>query len=269
MIRAIMSVGPIRRRILFALRQWHYKEMGVLIPVGQGLSCPIVKRDYWHSFEEIFFTDEYRPVFDTIPLPGRWLDIGCHAGFFSLFVVQQRRKAGLPGPGSALLIDGDARVIDSIREIQAQNPAAGKAFDFLHGAIAKSGDTVEFEEEVAMSSALAQPGQAGKTRRLVPVALPEQITARLAPPYDLVKIDVEGAEHDFLSRYQGVLEKSKHLLLEWHSWHFGGGGLPAIQDAAAKAGFREVKVIVPAHPTPPGSDRSCGVILYENGLGPA
>jgi hypothetical protein len=97
----------------------------------------------------------------------------------------------------------------------------------------------------------------------VPVERPEQIVAALPPPYDLVKVDVEGAEHDFLTTYEPVLKGAKHLLLEWHSWHFGGGGVETIRQAAAKAGFREIFEPVPSHPVGGNGQRFCGVLLFE------
>ena len=43
--------------------------------------------------------------------------------------------------------------------------------------------------------------------------------------YDLVKVDIEGSEWEFLEYYKGILENTRYLILEWHSWHCGGAGL--------------------------------------------
>ena len=53
----------------------------------------------------------------------------------------------------------------------------------------------------------------------------------LEPPYDLIKCDIEGSEWEFLNNYESLIKKSKYLLLEWHSWHEGGGGFPQIDQA--------------------------------------
>ena len=60
----------------------------------------------------------------------------------------------------------------------------------------------------------------------------------LPPPYDLVKIDIEGAEADFLRAYPKVLSATRHLLMEWHSWHTGGGGPEQLWRSGARDGFR-------------------------------
>lgn len=261
MIEKLLSVPAIRRKLAFHLRSGHYDELNISVPIGCKLTCPILHPDYWWSFQEVFFTDEYQPVFEQIPLPSRWLDLGCHAGFFSLLVVQQRRRLNLPEPAAALLVDGDSRVARSISQICEQNKL-GNQLQFLHGAVASKPGDIFFHETVAMSSAISNGESAGSRR--VPVARPEQIVTRLEPPYDLVKVDVEGAEHDFLTTYEPILSKTRHLLLEWHSWHSGGGGVATIRSAAAAAGFKEIRDIIPEHKLNPTSDRTCGVILFES-----
>jgi hypothetical protein len=49
------------------------------------------------------------------------------------------------------------------------------------------------------------------------------------PAFDLVKCDLEGAEWHLLTNYAEILSKSKFLLMEWHSWHLGGGGIVQIE----------------------------------------
>src|SRR5207244_655317 len=155
---------------------------------------------------------------------------GCHAGFFSLFVVRQRKLQNKNDDFSALLVDGDSRVATSIRGITEAN-SFGNKMQFLHSAISTKPGELLFDECQIMSSSVVQDGAKTESVRRVPVARPENLTALLKPPYDLVKVDIEGAEHDFLTSYEPILQNTRHLLLEWHSWHFGGGGLPTIRKA--------------------------------------
>ena len=57
-------------------------------------------------------------------------------------------------------------------------------------------------------------------------------------PYDLVKVDIEGGEYEFLSHYKEVLAQAKYLILEWHDWHSGGGGAMQIKNLAEEQGFK-------------------------------
>lgn len=243
MFNIFLKIPWLRQKLAFELRHFHFHAVHVEVPIGQGLKCPILHPDYWHSFQEILIGHEYTPIFDHIPAPTRWLDVGCHAGFFSLWMELERRRRGINGEPSALLVDADSRVQKSVDLICRIN---GLNFEFMHRAIGK-GDELRFEEKEVMSSA-AGPG--GKP---VKVARADEFRGR----FDLVKVDIEGAELDFLQNYKDILKRSRHLVLEWHSW---SDALSEIRNAAY--GFREVAEIAPARDI--GGGRSCGVILFEH-----
>ncbi len=82
-----LDYPALRQRIIFDLVQDHYGELDIRVPLGHGLTCPVVSQEAWINLMEIFFEDEYGPVFEQIPLPRRWLDLGCYVGYFSLYLV--------------------------------------------------------------------------------------------------------------------------------------------------------------------------------------
>ena len=57
-----------------------------------------------------------------------------------------------------------------------------------------------------------------------------EITNAMPPPYDLIKCDIEGAEWEFLINYTNIIKNTKYLVMEWHSWHGGGGALPKFKN---------------------------------------
>jgi hypothetical protein len=77
----------------------------------------------------------------------------------------------------------------------------------------------------------------------VPIIDQETILQVIAPPYDLVKIDVEGGEYDFLAAYDKILQSTSYLVIEWHSWHRGGGSGEQILKLAQDCGFSLVRVV--------------------------
>jgi FkbM family methyltransferase len=253
MFSPFLRFGPLRRKLAFELRCRHFADLEVAAPIGEGLRCPILHPEYWHSFEEIFFTNEYQPLFEHIPIPARWIDLGCHAGFFSLLMVLWRRRRKLDGSFSALLIDADSRVLPSIERISQIN-SFGSRFKFLHGAISSEGNEVPFDEKEVMASSISK----NETGKSVKVMRPQLITELFPPPYDLVKVDIEGAEKDFLKSYGPVIAGARHILLEWHSWSLGGG---SVRMAAAQAGLKVAAEIVPEHSVAHGG--TCGVVLFE------
>jgi FkbM family methyltransferase len=234
----------LRRQSLFHLKQHYYHELGFSLQLGWGFVSPFYASESLCSFSEIFFEGEYESVFSEISLPDRWLDLGCHYGYFSLYVAWLRAKAGLLHPFQALLVDADHRVLPALHELISQNNLQ-KQFLYLHGAIAEGSGSVGFREQSFMSSMLDDLNveEVHGTAQSVPIVDQNAILALMPPPYDLLKVDVEGGEYDFLTSYGTILDQSTNLVVEWHSWHRGGGSAEQIKSLAESRGFRFVRVI--------------------------
>jgi FkbM family methyltransferase len=253
----------IRQRVLFAIKQDYYSELDFHVPLSHGFQCPISSFEHWCSFSEIFFGSEYDPVWKQIPLPARWLDLGCHAGYFSLYVAWLRGRGDLSENFQALLVDADSRSRVAVDKLMNLNDLQHK-IQFEHGAIAREPGELFFAERGFMSSSAAKLGdQSGLVRR-VPVISEDRIIALMPPPYDLIKIDVEGSEFDFLTAYSKVLRATKYLLLEWHSGHSGGGGKYQIQELCQNIGFTLIDDVITSHQVNhAGAISECGVLLYK------
>jgi hypothetical protein len=116
-----------------------------------------------------------------------------------------------------------------------------------------------------MSSSADELGENKGPVRKVPVISEEQIMELFTPPYDLVKIDIEGSEFDFMRAYGKILKSSTHLIIEWHSW---GGSEEQIREAAEIVGFRLLLEMVPARPVQhSGRSARCGVLLFKKSDG--
>ena len=79
--------------------------------------------------------------------------------------------------------------------------------------------------------------------------------------FDLVKCDIEGGEWDFIVNYSSILQKSKFLVMEWHSWHSGDGGFPQIKKLT-EVGFQIIKSSPPNKAI--GRDGEVGLFLAQN-----
>jgi FkbM family methyltransferase len=208
--------------------------------LSDGFHCPVGFRDAIESFNEIFVRHEYGPFLDEIPFPKRWLDLGCHCGYFSLYLAWQCRVRGLPEDYRGLLLDGDARVLAEARRTLLENRIEGH-FEVLHGVIGSGAGEMEFAQRDGMSSSTNLLDLRAKRVVRVPILPPEAIAAALPPPYDLVKIDIEGGESDFLESYTGLLDGCGTLLLEWHDWNRMGWGEEEIGRRVRALGFRKVR----------------------------
>ncbi|MBC7980536.1 MAG: FkbM family methyltransferase [Armatimonadetes bacterium] len=245
--------------MLFDLKQKYFQELELSVPLGYGLVCPLEFAEAWTSFTEIFVNDEYAPALQQICLPQRWLDLGCHAGYFSLYLVWLRARIGLDNDFRALLIDGDSRVTTAVQKLIESNRLQER-LEFQMGAIATGASLKSFVERPFMSSGTVSvsPSQTDGTVRQVPTLPADQILKLLPAPYDLVKVDIEGGEYDFLMAYRPVLDQTRHLLLEWHSWHSGGGGPGQLKELLSDYGFELVLDIPTAHLA---DSAQCGVWL--------
>jgi FkbM family methyltransferase len=158
---------------------------------------------------------------EAIPLPARWLDIGCNFGLFSLWLASLRLKHGLDLNFNALLIDADSRAEQAVQKLIDINRLEQRMV-FKHGAISPDKTKVLFSENENMwASGLAGIGHGKGKLKEVPVIDAKQIRSILPPPYDLIKLDIEGAEIDFFAGYNEILSETKYLLFEDHSIHFG------------------------------------------------
>ena len=136
------------------------------------------------------------------------------------------------------------------------------SFAFEQGAVSRRTGELRFREAGFMSSAAVELGGEEGVEVTVPVLPQERIIQLFPPPYDLVKIDVEGSELDFLEAYDAVLSATSHLILEWHSWHSGGGGETQIREVVARVGFVTIHDLIPAHAVKHnGQPARCGVLL--------
>lgn len=259
-LHALLRRGGIRRRVSYELRRQYYHDLQVVIPLTHGLCCPIHKQDHIHSFSEIFVTNEYGDFQRDIPLPRRWIDLGCHAGYFSMYLAWHCKRAGI-NDFEALLIDADPRVEESIEHLVRMNKLEAN-FKFQPGLIQAGAGTREFGLREVMASSSDLSGACEKAS--VRILDSQKILETFAPPYDLIKVDIEGAETAFITAYEAVLAQAKNLILEWHSNSEEGAEESEMTDLLAKRSFELVRVLQEKRTTLIGGQRrSAGCHLYK------
>jgi len=226
--------GAVRKRMIYELKRRYYSEFGVNMPIGRERMCPICYPDAVYSFSEIFVKKEYEKVFDLIPVPDRWIDLGCLFGYFSLYLAQLRDKEKRETDLSAFLLDGDSRAEEAVKKLFEIGNIGG-AFIFRHGIIAAGEGEKTFVERPYMTSSLESLDPEGGKRAKVRVLTEADIIKAFPPPYDLIKADIEGAERYLLENYESILEEARYLVLEWHP---SAGEEKDIVMLAGKRGFR-------------------------------
>ena len=235
MIDSILSIKWLRQKLLFRLKHNYFHEIDLSIPLDSGYWAHLLEKDSYDSFSEIFIKQEYLKYIPKEPIL-HILDIGSHYGYFSLWLQSKIASDDL----RSLLIEPSLLCRRSLDKLIKQ-PALSNRFKFMHGAIGKPLDEkVNFFERPFMAGSsfdLANNDDSYK----VHVIKVEEILKASPPPYDLIKCDIEGSEWDFIRHYPTILKNSKYLLMEWHSWHNGGGSVTQIIEKLQGMGFSILK----------------------------
>ena len=225
-----------RKRAAYHFRYEYFADLELSIPLSHGFWCPILGLDTLYSFSEIFVTGEYGSFLSDIPLPRRWVDLGCHAGYFTLYLAWQHAVAGSEEDWRALLIDADPRAEVLTQKTLKQNSLLRQG-EFRTGLISNRTGELDFALREGMLSSVDATTGGIQSMRRVRVIPPGEILAALHPPYDLIKIDVEGSEADFLEAYSEVYTSAAAILMEWHSRDKKGSREESLRKTLEASGF--------------------------------
>ncbi len=213
--RLCFSLPFLRKEAAFVIKHNYFSDLHLALPVGSGYQCPVDDSEALFSFSEIFLEQAYAEAFRYIAYPKRWLDLGCHRGYFSLYLLSHMGEE-CAKHAKALLIDADPRSRAWIEKFISLN-GLERHISYHLGLV--SDQEHAFQRfacrQGMLSSANASLGPVQEWVR-VPRLDPAIIFQKLAPPYDLIKVDIEGAEEAFIDYFGPVLEASQALLLEWH-----------------------------------------------------
>ena len=256
MIKLLLGISFFRKKLLFNLKQKYFHELGYSIPVQSGYWAHLLEKDSYDSFSEIFIQQEYLKFIPKEPI-SRILDIGAHYGYFSLWLQSKHPEIKL----QSLLVEPSPRCTRSLKNLINQKKIGGR-FSYLQGAIGlPNAEMAHFYDRAHMAGSRSSSSKSEKSIQ-VKNLITTDLMERLAPPYDLIKCDIEGSEWEFINNYQSLLTKSKYLLLEWHSWHEGGGGFHQIEQLLQSLNFT---LTCSSEPIPAvGREGEVGLILLKN-----
>lgn len=256
MIDLLLRIGLVRKKLLFHLKHKYFHEFEHSIPLESGYWAHLLEKDAYDSFSEIFIKQEYLDFIPDEPI-SRILDIGAHYGYFSLWLQSRHPEIEL----SSLMIEPSPSCTRSLNYLANQEILDGR-FSYLQGAIGLPySESSPFYDRSYMAGSrysLSKSEKAIQVQNLSEADLVE----KLAAPYDLIKCDIEGSEWEFLNGYQNLIIASKYLLLEWHSWHEGGGGLSQIDKYMHSLDFRIVRSSQPIPAV--GREGEVGLVLIKN-----
>jgi FkbM family methyltransferase len=158
------------------------------------------------------------------------LDLGANVGLASLFFRREYPDAVI------VAYEADPSLAILCRRNLEENGAADVAV--RHAAVWTANEAVPFVREGADSGAVPAVGRtvSGPIVEVPGIRLRDVLAA--TPRVDLLKVDIEGAEHAVLPDCADVLERVGALVLEIHEFEPERRGMPALLELLDNAGFR-------------------------------
>jgi FkbM family methyltransferase len=256
MIDLILAIQWLRLKLFFRLKNKYFHELGLSIPLESGYWAHLLEKDSYDSFSEIFIKREYLKFIPKEPIY-RILDIGAHYGYFSLWLQSIQPEIKL----RSLLVEPSPRCIRSLKNLSNQKKLGGR-FSYLQGAIGlPNAHMTPFYDRSHMAGSRISSTRSEKAIHVKNLS-EKDLMDNLEPPYDLIKCDIEGSEWEFLNNYESLINKSRYLLLEWHSWHEGGGGFPQIDKSLQSLNFSIITSSEPIYAV--GKEGKVGLSLAKN-----
>jgi FkbM family methyltransferase len=212
------------------IQKYYFKDLEIRIAVENGMIAPLCFEDSTSSFSEVFVFKEYEQL---VIKAKKWIDLGSNNGFFSLFLASKTDSSERKNL-QALLIDGDPRSLVSLQEIKKVNQDL-EGLRFEQGIITRGTGNAGFEIKRHMFSKVNQ-----ESELKVPILSQEHIMKQISPPFDLIKVDIEGSEVDFIQNYPQLLRQTKALIIEWHSWNPQRISAAGFKQLLSDSGFLQI-----------------------------
>jgi FkbM family methyltransferase len=206
--------------------------------------------------DEIFQREIYKEAFEDKDVR-TVVDLGSNVGYFSLYAVEATKRRDLVG----LVVDGNEQMASESRWHVEENRL--DKMKVMHGVVGYPPGVTEatFFVNPSNVASSAQPvlnPDVPSKGESVPVKVPAVDVLgewkKLAGDarIDLMKVDIEGFECDFIKNTTEALALTDRIVIEWHKWVTGRD---AVDELLGAQGFSLRKVI--------SEDPHCGVAIYD------
>jgi FkbM family methyltransferase len=192
---------------------------------SSGLVYRITSLDQLGIADELFAQRTYLAALSLGPI-NSLIDVGCNAGWFALWLAAEQPNPKRQG----LLVDANERMAAEAEWHITRNDLEQHSVVFGAAGLPPDVPVAVFHILPSASQSSLLEHQADKQLpvkgRITDVTVPAVSIGREwrthfgEAPVDLLKIDIEGNELDFV-RYEGafIRDKVRAVLLEWHKWH--------------------------------------------------
>lgn len=172
--------------------------------------------------DEIFSRNVYLKAIDPARVK-TFADLGCNVGFFAVLLAELTGRKDLAG----LMIDANPEMVEEARWHVAENKLGKVTPVFGLVGSQGGGESVDFyllPSNLGSSQfAVYEPGKPpkGEWKKIrVPRVDIEAVWLKNCGDVrcDVLKIDIEGSEKDFLQSEKKFLRRVDTVIIEWHKW---------------------------------------------------
>jgi FkbM family methyltransferase len=194
---------------------WRGRRLDHVLPSGLGIR--VSNRSEWNVYNEIMVDGEYdvpiRMIIDAAPVEPWILDLGAHAGFFTLRFADLWNRSGAGRPFHVACVEGAAQTVRHLAAHLAQPPLFAHC-TVHHGLVGARCGRGRISRSIRSSiNSIVEPASLRSTE------VPFLDLDTLVPPdvrISLLKCDVEGAEELFLATYDDLLRRVDLAVFELH-----------------------------------------------------
>jgi FkbM family methyltransferase len=201
-----------------------------------GLHLFVPDRGAWSSANEVFLSRVYNPFYPHLGSVRNWVDLGCNQGFFSFGLLDHLADGKKNWPKTNVFLgDANEACVTRLRKAIAHNKLEWRCEQTVIG---PPGANVSFKvHKDSLGSNIF-----GRGRGRIHQSATTDITARFAQEtnlFDLVKIDIEGAEQFLFEHHLNFLKRFRYGLCEWHAPFFAG---PTLQASLNQLNWRVIEL---------------------------
>ena len=201
--------------------------------VGQGA---LVLRNRWQvsSLRDVFLSSHYWRLFEHLETPPQLVvDLGGHCGHFVVLcelLLEERFEKSAP---RYVVVEGLGELADGMRETFAETGLASRC-TVVHGLVGRRGGSGQLRSGASslLDSSVVSGAGVKRGPEIPYVDLLAQLPAD--QPIDILKVDIEGSEHDLVAAYPDLLRRTRLCAMEVHEM---GGPADGVLRALEAAGL--------------------------------
>jgi FkbM family methyltransferase len=207
--------------------------------------------------DEIFQREIYREAFEDLAVE-TFMDLGSNVGYFTLFAAEHTGRKDLYG----ISVDGNGDMAretgwhvehNHLSNTRARHGVVGYPAGVTEATFYVNPSNVASSAQPVLNPNVPAKGESVPVKVAAIDLVREWRELAGDRRVNLLKVDIEGFECDFIKNTTALLDITDRLVLEWHKWVTTRDAIDAL---LAERGFRIRKVI--------SEDPHCGVAIYDH-----